>query len=227
MYKEYFDYYLELERDFFTTEPYVTIDEDNFNTFSVQYNRIYQSICSEIDCLLKEICRGIVPENNAMRLSAYCAIIQKKFSFFNAETVCFNKSRIVLQPWIDWSEGEAPKWWTCYNKVKHHRLEKDSISEKINYKNANLENVLNALAALYIVEQYYLYNYDYSKEIKTTPELELNPHILEDKLKQKKANTLEIYKSRKCYMKRWQEAHCYMGFLGQEFFELDNLYKIM
>ena len=59
MYHEYFNYYLELERDFFATEPYLTIDEDNYNAFSIQYNRIYQSICSEIDCLLKELCKQL------------------------------------------------------------------------------------------------------------------------------------------------------------------------
>lgn len=227
MYKEYFDYYLELERDFFATEPYVAIDEDNFNTFSVQYNRIYQSICSEIDCLLKEICRNIEPDKDAMRMSSYCAIVQKKHKYFNDETVYFNKSRIELQPWKEWSESKAPKWWTSYNKVKHHRLENDNESGKPHYKNANLENVLNALAALYIVEQYYIYDYSYNKEIQVTPEMELNPHILEGKIRQSKARSLEIYKSKKCCMKRWDEAHCYMGFMGQEFFELDNLDKIM
>lgn len=37
-YREYFNYYLELERDFFSTEPYVTVERENFDTFSVQYN---------------------------------------------------------------------------------------------------------------------------------------------------------------------------------------------
>ena len=54
IYQEYFNYYLELERDFFLTEPYVTIDVDNFSSFSIQYNRMYQSICSEIDSLQKQ-----------------------------------------------------------------------------------------------------------------------------------------------------------------------------
>ena len=63
MYRKYFDYYLELERDFFVTEPYVLIDKDNYGAFSVQYNRIFQSICSEIDCLLKVLCMCLEPES--------------------------------------------------------------------------------------------------------------------------------------------------------------------
>lgn len=163
-YREYFNYYLELERDFFSTEPYVTVEKENFDTFSVQYNRMYQSICSEIDCLLKELCKQLEGESKAGKIGAYCKVIQKYFKYFNNETVYFHKSRIELEPWKNWSDINAPTWWTMYNKVKHHRMETDSATKRQYYKFANLENVLNALAALYIVEEYYVYSYNYSKE---------------------------------------------------------------
>ncbi len=40
------------------------------------------------------------------------------------------------------------KWWKSYNMIKHDRL--DNISE------ANLENVLSALAALFLLERHLL-----------------------------------------------------------------------
>ena len=61
-YIDYFLYYAELEREFFSTEPFVTIEKDNFKTYSIKYNMLYQSICSEIDCLLKELCL-LIPKN--------------------------------------------------------------------------------------------------------------------------------------------------------------------
>jgi hypothetical protein len=56
---------------------------------------------------------------------------------------------IDLQPFFGWaiSPYQSPYWWKPYNGVKHNRLKK--------YKDANLKNVLNSLAALYILEQYF------------------------------------------------------------------------
>lgn len=226
-YIEYFNYYLELERDFFKTESYVTIDEDNYGTFSIQYNRIYQSVCSEIDCLLKELCRELAPQSKADSINKYCTIIQSKFQYFNIETVYFYKARIELQPWKCWEDKKAPTWWTNYNKVKHHRMEIESASKKPYYKFANQENLLNALAALYIVEQYYIYSFNFKGQINITQNMKLNPYLLEDEINKKKGNALLRNKSHQCCMKQWQDGYCYMGFMGQDFFEIKNLLKIM
>lgn len=227
MYQEYFNYYLELERDFFATEPYLTIDEDNYNAFSIQYNRIYQSICSEIDCLLKELCKQLEVGCKARKLGDYQPIIQSRFKYFNFEKVYFYKSKIELQPWKEWKEDKAPFWWTMYNNVKHHRMEKYKETEKPYYKYANLENVLNALAALFIVEQYYIYSYDFTKEFQVTETMVLNSHVTDGEIARRKENALLENISRKCCMKDWQDAGCYTGFMGQSFFEFKNLEKVL
>lgn len=46
--------------------------------------------------------------------------------------------------------AHTPDWWNKYNGVKHTRTEK--IKGKSNYMNANLKNVVNSLAVLYILE---------------------------------------------------------------------------
>lgn len=226
-YREYFNYYLELERVFFSIEPYVTVDRENFDTFSVQFNRMYQSICSEIDCLLKELCIQLEGGSKAGNIGVYCSVIQKNFKYFNDETVYFYRSRIELEPWKNWEDKNAPTWWTMYNKVKHHRMETDSVTKRQYYKFANLGNVLNALATLYIVEEYYIYSYDYSKEVEVTKTMEPNPHILEEEINKRMEEALLGSKSRKCCMKQWQDAGCYSTFMGQEFFEVTQLKKIM
>lgn len=226
-YQEYFNYYLELERDFFSTEPYVTIERENFDTYSVQFNRMYQSICSEIDCLLKELCKQLECESKARNISAYCKVIQKHFKYFNSETIYFYKSRIELKPWKNWSDINAPTWWTMYNNVKHHRMENDKATKRQYYKFANLGNVLNALAALYIIEEYYAYSYDYAKEIEITKTMELNPNLINDEIDKRLEKALLYIKSRKCCMKQWLDAGCYSAFMGQEFFNVSKLKKIM
>lgn len=57
---------------------------------------------------------------------------------------------IELTPFLNWKEDKSPFWWENYNDVKHGRLN--------NFMVGNLENVLNALAALYILERYQLKN---------------------------------------------------------------------
>lgn len=227
IYQEYFNYYLELERDFFATESYITIDRDNYMAFSMQYNRIFQSICSEIDCLFKELCGQVDASIKVKNIENYRKVVQANFKYFNTETVFFNKSRIQLQPWKDWNENEAPVWWTKYNKIKHRRMDIDGETQKQYYKFANLENILNALAALYIVEQYYIYSFDFKKVFELTETMELNPRLIEEKNEECKAGALLKNQSKECNMKQWHDAGCYMGFLGQDFFEINKLNSLM
>ena len=48
-----------------------------------------------------------------------------------------------------------PTWWSDYNKVKHTRTSCDEDG-RVNYQRANLGNLIQAFAALYIVEQFYM-----------------------------------------------------------------------
>ena len=46
-------------------------------------------------------------------------------------------------------------WWTAYNKVKHERTSPYKEG-KTNYSRANLENLILAMAALYIIEMKFI-----------------------------------------------------------------------
>lgn len=50
---------------------------------------------------------------------------------------------IELAPFAKTTKGKAPEWWSAHNKVKHDRMQE--------FPQGNLENALNALAALYYV----------------------------------------------------------------------------
>ena len=58
-------------------------------------------------------------------------------------------------PFKAFAEGKTPEWWFKHNKVKHERSE--------HYHFANLGNVLEALAALYLAN-IYLYYTEYKSE---------------------------------------------------------------
>lgn len=222
-YKEYFDYYLELENDFFDTESYVTIEEDNYKTYSIQYTKLYLSICGEIDCILKELCRNIDSTNIANSINSYYPIVTKSFENFKQEGVYFKKEKIELYPWEEWKEELSPKWWKYYNKIKHQRLDEEPDTNTPYYKFANLENVLNALAALYIVEQYYIYSYDFLAEAKIPQELANSFITLEEIADNEKQFAMYEFTSQRCCMKRWTDNTCYISTSVDPYADLEGL----
>lgn len=226
-YKNYFDYYLELENDFFDTESYVTIEKNNYKTYSIQYTKLYLSICSEIDCLLKEICKNISPSSTAKKINAYYRILTTTFENFKEEGVYFKKQKIELYPWEDWREDSSPEWWKYYNKIKHQRLEKESGTNIPYYKFANLMNVLNALAALYIVEQYYMYSYNYLAEAEFPEDLINSCITLEEIADIEKQFAMYEFTSKRCYMKRWKDNACYISNFIESYVDLECLNYIV
>lgn len=161
--KCHWEYYLVLEKDFLEMERYVAFDlgdnclysgnlvtdTGNSECFSNEFIKQYQAICSEVDVILKSICKEMNPNSTANDMEKYsdevlntwAAIVQQKVKMKDIE----------LQPFLNWAmqpQYKSPDWWTPYNKVKHNRL--------ANYKKANLKNTINALAGLYILEQYFV-----------------------------------------------------------------------
>lgn len=156
----HWSYYLVLEKDFLDRERYISFDfGDNYmygsqgvtdvansNTFSNEFVKQYQAICSEVDVILKSICKEL-GNNNADTMPAYTDEVLRNWSNLPNQKVKLNT--IELQPFQNWSPSptyKSPDWWRPYNGVKHERLE--------NFRKANLKNVANALAGLYVLELY-------------------------------------------------------------------------
>ena len=153
--KQYWGYYIVLENDFRATTQYVTLHEDNFDTFSLEYIKLYQSICSEIDVIAKNLCCFLSESFTGAKINSYYPVITSEFvGFINRRINVLNKA-ITLSPWKDWNPSKPPDWWTSYNKVKHQRTGIDKITKKPYYTTACLKNVLNALAGLYQLELYF------------------------------------------------------------------------
>lgn len=82
-------------------------------------------------------------------------------------TVQFSYNKESYKPFDGWTPNSKPSWWGDYNKVKHNRAENDNI------KLANLKNVFNALAALFILNRY-LCKIVCSNKIMKEPEIKSN-----------------------------------------------------
>ena len=59
--RSYWDYYLELEEQFSQTKKYIAFDIYNKDAYSVEFLKLMQAVCSEIDVVAKEIASALDP----------------------------------------------------------------------------------------------------------------------------------------------------------------------
>lgn len=143
--KEYWRMYLILEKELVEALDYVELSQNNFQTTSITFSKLLLSIGSEIDNVFRE-CSGIPGRSN---IETYFNSIVTKYPSIVNQQVKVKDTDISLTPYKGWN-GIQPSqsliFWDRYNGLKHDRV--------INSKNASLENVLNALAGLFIIEIY-------------------------------------------------------------------------
>lgn len=80
----YWLYYRELEDEFLFTNKYVCLHENNFKTYSIEFLKLYQAICSEIDVIGKAMAVYIndkfKPEDRANNIYKWWYEIQNKYT---------------------------------------------------------------------------------------------------------------------------------------------------
>lgn len=166
----YWNYYNQLEADFFSLESFCAIDEVNDNAFSTKYLQLVLSICGEIDTICKRMCNCLDPnmDMNTCGINEYKSILMEHYPQIAAERVRIEKHIYrEVQPWKSWAHKRTPQWWSIYNKVKHHR--DDLWNNKEAYKYANQKTTIDALCALYIVLEYWAaYNFVLKNEYKNS-----------------------------------------------------------
>ena len=165
------DYFLELEDEFKKTQKYVAFDKTNKRTYSVEYLKLIQAVCSEIDVVGKEIATYFDPNfanEKKPNIQKWGYTLHKHFPAFISHLISFNKNDCVLQPWKKFgyecvpnkkgairyrliSGCETPSWWKDYNQIKHKRT---SLTEDgdISFTLANLNNMVLCYSALFSLE---------------------------------------------------------------------------
>lgn len=172
--KSYWNYYLKLEEQFIATKKFVEFDASNFATYSIEYLKLLQATCSEIDVVAKIVAEWFEPSFKSIdnkNIQKWGFVIQNHIQDIGTLAVCFNNDFEII-PWRNWqyekyqdsenhtryrliSGCKTPCWWTAYNKVKHERTFAYGNGQT-NYVRANLENLITAMAALYILETLFL-----------------------------------------------------------------------
>jgi len=119
----HWNYYLLLEEDLIQTLRFVQLSKDNFNVFSIEYVKQFQSVCAEIDVLLKYLCKFNCLSSSPKNIKEYAENILGNYPTFTKESVFVMGLEEELSPWEEWQlkndkeEYKSPKWWSEYNDV--------------------------------------------------------------------------------------------------------------
>ena len=149
----YWSYYLSIEKMMKNTSQYVCPSKFNKNTYSDEFMKIILLSCSEIDSILKLICKenNVVLNDREYNMSVYAKVLEnqdniKKQAFSPKCATSSMNDFFICLPFetLDGNKKCAGlKWWEDYQKLKHNRLE--------NAGAGNLENAVCAITAHYIL----------------------------------------------------------------------------
>lgn len=157
--QHYWQYYLVLEEKFRNTLNYVELDDRNGSSFSNEYALLLQSIGAELDNFFKVYCGYLSSERRT--INDYYTFVLSDYPDIVNQKVQIPERDIELQPYQGWNASQPSQsliFWDSFCKIKHGRY--------ANIEEANQKNVLNALAALYLLEMRYL-----SKIVQNEPDV--------------------------------------------------------
>jgi len=142
----HWQYLITLDSDLHRASRFVEISSQNFKTFSIEFARTLLFAGSKIDVVAKILCKCINPSKSYENIKEYRDTITAKFPKFPSMIIDIPQYDLHLTAWDEWSQNKNPAWWRAYNDVKHERNKY--------YKEANLENTLNAVAGLFVLVWY-------------------------------------------------------------------------
>ena len=152
----HWNYFLAIEKDLENISRYIEFSEANMKTYSIELTHILISASSEVDVIMKQLCKMVSPTNQqTICIDQYKTVIQTHLNCFVDEEVSIDRYRLTFKPWDNWKGSINPDWWKGYNNVKHER--------NAYFEDANLKNAINAVGALLLTVSYY-YKFAFSEE---------------------------------------------------------------
>lgn len=168
----HWNYFIALEQDLAKVSRFIEFSEANFNTYSIELAHLLLATSSEADVVLKALCNKKNPNKNHHDINDYKDTIKAELPELIEEKSFIKRYGLELKPWSTWKGEDNPLWWRSYNNVKHQR--------DTHFKDANLKNTLNSVAALSLVVLYYyreVFSVDAFKEV--TRRLEPKSSLIE------------------------------------------------
>lgn len=154
--------YLLIENDLKEIFKYIDPNDTNLDTFSIKNYELLLRACTEFETNAKLILfankypRSIIPNpklciNDYFRINAIA-----KLNEYKVHLNFWTPNNKTLSPFSNWNTitYNSLTWYKAYNNVKHHR--------STYFHEANLENVINAVAGVFIIlyAQFNIFTFD-------------------------------------------------------------------
>lgn len=149
----YWRYYLSIEKMMKNTSQYVCPSKQNKNTYSDEFMKIILLSCSEIDSILKVICKenNVILKDKDYNMYEYAKVLEKQDDIkdWAFSPVCDTSNRDESFVYFPFKNLNPQKpyaglsWWESYQKLKHNRVENAIIG--------NLENAVYAITAHFVL----------------------------------------------------------------------------
>ncbi len=162
----HWNYFLALESDVERLSRFVEFTPNNFQTYSIEIAHLFLAASSEVDVIARQICSRVDASAKARNILQYRNIIKTAIPELESSIVTIPRYGLELRPWINWCSDTTPNWWNDHNKVKHQRNEY--------FPSANLKNVLNAMAGLFMLTLHHYREIIEGRRIEPPPNL-FNP----------------------------------------------------
>ena len=159
----HWNYFLALEADVERMARFVEFSRYNFGTYSIEIAHLLLAAASEVDVVAKQLCSLVDAAANPGNIEQYRTTLRRHLPEIENSLVTIPRYGLTLEPWSNWRSDETPDWWRDHNKVKHQRGE--------HFPLANLQNVLNAMAGLFLLVLYYYRSVIVGRRIEPPPSL--------------------------------------------------------
>ena len=154
----HWNYFLSLEEDLVRLSRYIEFVEKNYKTYSIELTRLLFAASSESEVVAKQFHEN--SKKPGVHMKAHIEAVEKRYPEFREAVVIMPSYGITLTPWISPS---LPDWWKSYNKIKHHRHKE--------YKEANLGNLINSVAGLFLLLLFFYQDKAASGELFPKPKI--------------------------------------------------------
>ena len=139
--------YFETEQQFIEISRLIPLDNSP-DTYSTRLYDILQSLCGQVENLLRLLCEKLNLESEGKNFPSYFNTLNQtgvlKFQLIDL----LNGSKVYIPFGID-SGKDTPNWWRGYNDTKHDLPN--------GYKQGNLNNTTFALTAAYALNCLFAY----------------------------------------------------------------------
>jgi hypothetical protein len=154
-----FNYFLALEAELEDSFNYIEPDSCNFGCYGAKYASLLNAVCIEFEATAKALINTVKSDASVGNIGEIKEQILSLFPNIEKNEVEISRIGQVIKPFEGWSNRQLD-WWSSYTDLKHNRI--------LNFHEANLGNILNAMSALLVLIVYLERFRDKERNVRTT-----------------------------------------------------------